>query len=72
MLLVVLAAVLSISSSVLSLLGPKFSGKAINAIKPGVGRVDMDTVLHYAMLMAICYVVSAVLSYALAILMTVL
>ena len=34
-LLLVLAIVLNISSSVLSLLGPKFSGKAINAISLG-------------------------------------
>ena len=71
-LLVAAALIVMLTSNLLALAAPMFSGKAINAIKPGVGRVDMDTVLHYAMLMAICYVVSAVLSYALAILMTVL
>ena len=43
-LLLVLAAILSISSSVLSLLAPKFSGMAINAIELGKGKVDFDAV----------------------------
>ena len=64
-LLIVLAAVLSVSSSVLSLLGPKFSGKAINAIEPGAGLVDFDVVWQCALLMLVCYALSAVLSYLL-------
>ena len=64
-LLLVLAAVLSISSSVLSLLGPRLSGQAINAIAPGVGKVDFDVVWRCAILMFVCYAVSAVLSYLL-------
>ena len=62
-LLLVLAAVLSISSSVLSLYGPKLSGQAINAIEPG--NVDMETVIRCCTLMAVCYLVSCILSYLL-------
>ena len=64
-LLLVLAMVLSVSSSVLSLYGPKLSGKAINAIEAGPGKVDFDTVISCCILMAVCYLVSCVLSYLL-------
>jgi len=63
--LLVLAMLLSISSSLLSLYGPKLSGEAINAIDLGAGKVDFDTVLHCAGLMVICYICSAILSYLL-------
>ena len=42
--LLVLALLLSLTSSVLALLGPKLSGQAINAIELGTGKVDFDTV----------------------------
>ena len=64
-LLLILAAILSISSSVLSLLGPKFSGQAINAIEPGAGKVDFEVVWRCALLMFLCYAAAAVLSYLL-------
>jgi len=64
-LLLILAALLSISSSVLSLLGPKFSGQAINAIEPGAGKVDFDVVWKCALLMFLCYALAAILSYLL-------
>lgn len=64
-LLLVLAAVLSVSSSVLSLYGPKLSGQAINAIELGAGQVDFDTVISCCLWMAGCYIVSCVLSYLL-------
>ena len=64
-LLLVLAAMLSISSSVLSLMGPRFSGRAINAIEPGAGNVDFEVVWRCAILMFACYAVSGVLSYLL-------
>ena len=38
--LIVLAMVLSLSSSLLALYGPKLSGQAINAIELGAGKVD--------------------------------
>ncbi len=64
-LLIVLALLLSLTSSVLSLYGPKLSGEAINAIELGTGNVDFDTVLHCAALMAVFYTGSAVLTYLL-------
>ncbi len=64
-LLLALALLLSVSSSLLSLYGPKLSGEAINAIDLGAGRVDFDTVFRCVALMAGCYVVSAVLGYLL-------
>ncbi len=67
--LLVLAAVLSLSSSMLALYGPKLSGEAINAIELGAGKVDFDTVLRCASLMAVFYVCSAVLTYLLNVVM---
>ena len=63
--LVVLAVLLSVSSSVLSLYGPKLSGEAINAIELGAGKVDFDTVWRCAILMAVFYICAACLSYLL-------
>ena len=64
-LLVILALVLSVSSSLLSLYGPKLSGQAINAIDLGAGKVDFDTVFRCAGLMAVFYIISAVFTYLL-------
>ena len=71
-LLVAGALLIMLISNLASLAAPLFSGKAINAIKPGEGAVDFDTVIHYCALMAICYVASAILSYTLAAVMTIL
>ena len=46
-----------------NLMGPNFAGKAITAASAGEGKVDMDLVIHYAMLMLIAYVASNVLSF---------
>ena len=67
--LLILALVLSFTSSVLALLGPKLSGQAINAIEPGAGRVDFDTVWRCACLMVVFYILSAGLTYLLNIVM---
>ena len=64
-LLLVLALILSASSSLLALYGPKLSGEAINAIDLGVGNVDFDTVIRCVTLMFIFYISSAILSYIL-------
>ena len=63
--LVVLAILLNVSSSLLALYGPKLSGRAINAIEPGAGKVDFDTVIRCAILMAACYILAAGLTYLL-------
>ena len=68
-LLLVLALFLCLSSSLLALYGPKLSGEAINAIELGVGKVDFDTVLRCAVLMAVFYLCSAGLTYLLNVVM---
>jgi ATP-binding cassette subfamily B protein len=60
---------LMIVSNVLALATPKLSQRAIDAIEPGAGAVAFKSVFFYAALMLIFYVVSAALSYVLAILM---
>ena len=70
--LLLLAAVFSVSANLLALLGPKLSGTAIDAIRPGKGAVDFDTVFRYAALMLVFYLISSALSYALATLMVTL
>jgi len=67
--LIVLAMLLSLSSSMLALYGPKLSGEAINAIELGAGKVDFDTVLRCATLMVIFYISSACLTYLLNVVM---
>ncbi len=67
--LLVLALTLSIASNLLALLGPKLSGYAIDAIRPGQGAVDFDTVFYYAKWMLVFYLVSSVLSYILSAIM---
>ena len=64
-LLVILAILLSLSSSLLSLYGPKLSGEAINAIELGKGSVNFDTVWRCAILMAVFYISAALLTYML-------
>ncbi len=64
-LLLILALLLSSASSLLSLYGPKLSGQAINAIDLGAGQVDFDTVIRCAVWMALCYVLSAAMTYLL-------
>lgn len=64
-LLVVLAVILSLSSSLLAIIGPKLSGDAINAIDFGTGNVQMDTVVNCVVWMLVCYIASSALSYVL-------
>ncbi|MBQ8624133.1 MAG: ABC transporter ATP-binding protein [Oscillospiraceae bacterium] len=62
------AVVLTLFSNQLSLLGPKYSGEAIDALA-AVGGVDFESVWYNVGKMLICYAVSAVMSYLLAVLM---
>lgn len=62
--LFVLALLLTLVSNQLSLLGPKFSGEAIDAIASSEG-VDFGIVSQNVIKMAICYGLSAILSYLL-------
>ena len=63
--LVILALLLSTTSSLLNMYGPKLSGQAINAIDLGTGQVDFETVYRCATLMILFYVSASVLSYTL-------
>lgn len=67
--LLIFAALLSIGGNLLALTGPKLSGFAIDAIRPGPGQVDFETVFYYAGLMILFYLASSIVSYALAALM---
>ena len=67
--LVVLALVLSLSSSLLNLYGPKLSGQAINAISEGMGQVDFPTVYRCVGLMILFYLSASALSYILHVVM---
>jgi len=57
------AVVLTLFSNQLALMGPSYSGKAIDAIA-NIGGVDFDTVKYNIVRMLICYILSAAMSYA--------
>ncbi|MBO4399030.1 MAG: ABC transporter ATP-binding protein [Lachnospiraceae bacterium] len=61
--------VLSVTANICALLGPKFAGAAITAMEKGAGQVDFPRVYHYAILMLVLYVFSAVVNYMLSFLM---
>lgn len=63
------ALTLTILSNFLTLLGPRLSGYAIDAIEPGKGAVDFPVVFKYATLMVLLYIVASVMSYFLSILL---
>ena len=66
--LFVVAVLFTLGSNQLSLLGPKYSGAAIDAIELSTG-VDFPTVWQNIAYMLGCYVVSALLSYVLSVIM---
>lgn len=63
----VLALILAVTGNLLALVGPMLSGKAVDAIEPGAGKVDFDTVFFYASLMIVFYLISSLFSYLLSI-----
>ena len=62
------ALIFTLLSNQLSLLGPMYSGRAIDAIENASG-VDFSAVWENVILMVGCYLVSAILSYCLAVIM---
>ena len=66
-----LCILLTIGGNLLGLAGPYFSGYAIDAIELGEGKVDLSGVWHYAAIMAVLYLSSAVLAFVLSRLMIV-
>lgn len=63
------AVLLTVSSNLLALLGPKLSGQAIDAIGLQAGGVDFPAVFYYCGLMLLFYAISSLLSYILSVLM---
>lgn len=57
------------ASNFFALIGPELTGRAIDAIEPGTGHVDIHTVAVNCALMLLFYIASAVLSYINAVLM---
>ncbi len=66
--LFIVAILFTLGSNQLSLMGPKYSGAAIDAIELTAG-VDFSTVWKNISYMLACYVTSAVLSYVLSVIM---
>ena len=67
--LLALAMICTLGSNLFSLVGPKLTGLSIGAIEKGRGIVDFEKVFYYAGWMALFYVVSALMSYGLQVLM---
>ena len=63
--------VLSLISNLLNLWGPSLAGSAIREAAAGPGKVNFTAVGHYAALMLVCYVGSAVLGFVISLIMTV-
>ncbi len=66
--LFITALLLTLGANQLSLLGPKYSGAAIDAIELSSG-VNFSAVWKNILLMLMCYVISALLSYILSVVM---
>lgn len=66
---ILLALVLTVASNFFGLMGPLLSGKAIDSIQPGVGRVDFPQVFRYAFYMLLFYVAASLLTYLLSVIM---
>lgn len=64
-----LAFALTLSGNLLALTGPMLSGYAVDAIGPGMGKVQFNRVFYFAAWMAGFYLVSGMLSYVLSVLM---
>lgn len=63
------AIAVSILSNLLSLVSPKLSGNAIDAIGIGAGQADFDKVARCAVLMVCAYLASGILAYLLQVIM---
>lgn len=64
-----LALALTVCSNLFALTGPELSGHAIDAMAGGTGQVDFAAVRHFAFLMTLFYLASAVMTYLLNVLM---
>jgi ATP-binding cassette subfamily B protein len=66
--IILIAAFFTISSNLISLLGPKVIGEAVK-VMVGKGQVDFTTLYKYVLYLVVIYIVGAVLSYLLRIIM---
>ncbi len=64
-------AALSLLSNLLSLWGPNLAGSAISEAAAGAGRVNFERVAYFAGRMLLCYLASALLGFAISVIMTV-
>ena len=67
--LLLLALFLTVAGNFLALVGPRLAGYAIDAIVPGVGKVQFDRVFHYCLLMVVFFLFSSLFSYIISVLM---
>ncbi len=65
----ILAFLLSVAGNLFALVTPTLSGRAIDAIQFGAGKVQFGKVFYYAGLMVAFYLISAIFAYALSVLM---
>lgn len=68
-LILITAAMLAVFGNILALTGPAVSGKAIDIIGMGKGRVDLPGVWKYALILIIIYVLSSLMTYILSAMM---
>ena len=61
--------ILSFTSNVLALFGPRLAGEAINEASAGMGKVNFDKVYYYAKRMLLFYLVSSGLSITISVIM---
>ena len=61
-LIILLVIILSITSNILALFGPKLAEDAINEAAAGIGQVNFERIWHYVKLMLIYYLTSSVLT----------
>ncbi len=67
--LLILGIILTVISNMLALVGPYLSGIAVGYIEPGIGKVELEKLPIPLLLMALCYIISGLLSYLISILM---
>lgn len=63
---------LNLIGNLLALVGPMLSGYAVDAIEPGMGKVQFEKVFYYAGWMIVFYMISALLTYGLRVLMLII
>lgn len=67
--IILVVLILSFSSNVLALFGPRLAGKAISEAAAGMGKVNFDRVYYYAGRMLLFYLVSSGLSITISVIM---